>query len=218
MIDFYHGPMGSGKSSKLIQDVATFGRVPRTPGARKTPINRVVVWTAGDRVGGKVAARSGQSVHAEPVPAADALHLSVEDLLDRMSSDQNRLVILVDEAQFMRGDQVSALVKAVLEHTDIRVRGYGLLTDFRGELFHGTLRWLEEADTIVQMIGIVPCKLCKRPGTRNMRLVGGTPTFDGPLKLIDNDPRRVTYQVVCARCFHAASVKWFNRQYERMTG
>ena len=64
--------------------------------------------------------------------------------------------ILVDEAQFLSADQVDQLA-LVVDEFGINVVCYGLRTDFRTNLFEGSRRLLEIADTIDEIKSTCSC-------------------------------------------------------------
>lgn len=76
--------------------------------------------------------------------------------------------LIVDEAQFLRTEQVDLLADIVDEY-GIPVICYGLKTDFQGNFFPGSARLLARADTIEEIKTIC---WCGRKATFNARLDG----------------------------------------------
>ena len=64
--------------------------------------------------------------------------------------------ILVDEAQFLSARQVDELA-AIVDDFGINVICYGLRTDFKGNLFEGSKRLFEMADTIDEVKSTCTC-------------------------------------------------------------
>ena len=64
--------------------------------------------------------------------------------------------ILVDEAQFLAAEQVDQLAR-VVDNYGINVICYGLRTDFRTNLFEGSRRLFEIADTIDEIKSTCNC-------------------------------------------------------------
>ena len=80
--------------------------------------------------------------------------------------------ILVDEAQFLSENQVKQLCK-VCDKYNIPVMCYGIRTDFRGELFSGSMSLLAYADTLVELKTICEYENCARKATMVARFVNG---------------------------------------------
>lgn len=101
--------------------------------------------------------------------------------------------IIVDEAQFLSRAQVDELREIVDLGT--MVMCYGLRADFRSELFEGSKRLMEVADTIREIVTM--CR-CGRKATMNARYVDGKIVYDGDQILIAaND----AYVAMCHRCY-----------------
>lgn len=75
--------------------------------------------------------------------------------------------ILVDEAQFLPPRLVDAL-RALSQDPGVPVICYGLRTDFRTQLFPGSRRLLELADSIEEIK--VTCRYCNRKAVFNLKL------------------------------------------------
>ncbi|MBR0082035.1 MAG: thymidine kinase [Clostridia bacterium] len=76
--------------------------------------------------------------------------------------------LIVDEAQFLKKDEVELLCRIVDEY-DVPVICYGLKTDFQGNFFEGSHWLLARADTIEEVKTIC---WCGRKATCNARLDG----------------------------------------------
>jgi thymidine kinase len=99
--------------------------------------------------------------------------------------------VLVDEAQFLSATVVDQL-RELTRHAGVPVIAYGLRTDFRGQLFDGSRRLLEVADTIEEVK--TTCAYCNRKAVFNIRLVDGKPTREGPSVQLGGDE---LYRGVC---------------------
>ena len=108
--------------------------------------------------------------------------------------------ILVDEAQFLTADQVDQLAR-VVDDFGSNVICYGLRTDFRSNLFEGSRRLFEIADTIDE---IKSTCTCGRKTTINAR-IGSNGDFveEGAQVEIGGDDR---YMAVCATNAGATNV------------
>jgi thymidine kinase len=141
---FYYSTMTAGKSTALLQSSHNY----RERGMR------TLVYTAelDQRGGGKVHSRIGLS--------SDALQFRPgTDLFREIESEDRRQpvsCVLLDEAQFLKREQVDDLAM-VVDQLSIPVLCYGLRTDFRGELFEGSARLLALADEISELKTICHC-------------------------------------------------------------
>jgi len=105
--------------------------------------------------------------------------------------------ILVDECQFLSLDLVDHLREVTRTH-NIPVIAYGLRTDFRTQLFEGSKRLMEVADSIEEIK--TTCKFCNRKAVFNLRHDGqGRALVDGPKLLLGAD---TTYSPTCYPCYY----------------
>ena len=91
---------------------------------------------------------------------------------------------------------------------------FGLITDFRGELFDGTKRLLEIADERVPMQVEARC-WCGSRATHNARVVNGEVMYEGETIVVGDtdDPARqplfgdvVRYELLCRRHYLAGEL------------
>ena len=101
-------------------------------------------------------------------------------------------VIIVDECQFLTKQQVNQLKEVSLK---IPVLCYGLLTNYKTELFEGSKRLVEIADSLAEIKSV--CR-CGRKATVNARLVNGKVQTDGKEIVIGGDE---SYESMCYTCF-----------------
>ncbi len=105
--------------------------------------------------------------------------------------------VLIDEAQFLRPEQVRQLHR--LAHAQrVPVICYGLRSDFRGEAFPGAAALLTLADDLEEMKTICACA---RKASMNVRVDSeGRRVKDGDQVLIGGNER---YRAVCPSCFYS---------------
>lgn len=101
-------------------------------------------------------------------------------------------VIIVDEAQLLTKEQVNEL-KEVSQ--SIPVLCYGLLTNFKTELFEGSKRLVEIADSLTEIKSV--CR-CGKKATVNARIVNGKIACEGEEVVIGGDE---SYEGMCYSCF-----------------
>ena len=111
--------------------------------------------------------------------------------------------VLVDEAQFLSANQVDQLAR-IVDSFGCNIICYGLRTDFKTNLFEGSRRLFELADSIDEVKSTCSC------GGKtivNARIDGkGDIITEGQQVEIGGNER---YMAVCRRC-------WTNKRIERM--
>jgi thymidine kinase len=105
--------------------------------------------------------------------------------------------IVVDEAQFLTKNIIDQL-RTIATDLGIPVICYGLRTDFRGELFEGSKRLFEVADSIEEVK--TTCSFCNKKAVFNLKLVDGQPTLIGPTIELGTEEK---YLPACARCYRS---------------
>lgn len=146
---FYYSAMNAGKSTTLLQSAYNYNERGM----------RAEIFTASfdDRFGqGKVASRIGLESRANLFTPQTDLIESVKQL---QAQDENHTPIdcvLIDEAQFLKREQVKQATKLVDEYK-IPVLAYGLRTDFQGETFEGSQYLLAWADKLVELKTVCFC-------------------------------------------------------------
>ena len=103
--------------------------------------------------------------------------------------------VLVDEAQFLSGKVIDQL-RAISIHFGIPVICYGLRTDFRGDLFEGSQRLFERADSIEEIK--TTCAFCSKKAILNLKLIDGEPCLDGPSIELGAEEK---FLPVCYSCY-----------------
>ena len=200
VLRFSFGTMGSGKSTLALQIHHNLSRRHQ----------RGMLLTQLDRDGARVSSRLGVSVEAVEVgPELDLLTLA-----SRFAEAHGGIDYLVcDEAQFYTSAQCDQLARAV-DDLGVDVFAFGLITDFRGELFAGTKRLLEIADERVAMQVEARC-WCGTRATHNARVVNGEITYEGETVMLGDTegPHAqplfgdvVRYELLCRRHFRAGEL------------
>jgi thymidine kinase len=120
--------------------------------------------------------------------------------------------IVSDESQFFTPAQVDQLARTV-DELGVDVFAFGLITDFRGQLFEGTKRLLEIADEKLAMQVEARC-WCGARAIFNARVVNGVIVYEGDLVVVGDtttgtDSRAplfgdvVSYELLCRRHYLA---------------
>lgn len=179
---FRHGAMRSAKTLNLLAVAHNYGDQGKKVLVIKPKVD--------DRYGiEKIQSRAGLSMDADIVIEDAHTKLDLEDFNDLSC-------ILVDEAHFLPALFIDRLRMITLSHS-IPVICYGLRTDFRGQLFAGSKRLMELADSIEEVK--VTCQFCNSKAVFNMRFLNGKPTISGEQIQIGGDE---SYAPVCYSCYH----------------
>ena len=142
---FYYSAMNAGKTTTLVQSAYNY---------RERGMNTLVLKPEIDErySSSIVRSRIGLETDAKTISAKDNLFLLIEE-----TNRKNRLsCVLLDEAQFLTKSQVYSLGE-IVDKLEIPVLAYGLRSDFRGELFEGSLHLLAWADELVEIKTICHC-------------------------------------------------------------
>ena len=120
------------------------------------------------------------------------------DLYNSFKANHGCDCIIVDEAQFCTTKQVDELKQLTLQ---VPVLCYGLLNNFRCQLFEGSKRLVELADSLQEIKSV--CR-CGRKSTVNARFINGKCVDDGPVVFIGGDE---SYENMCYWCWQKELAK-----------
>ena len=192
---FNFGTMGSGKSTVALQ-------------IHHNLANRQLyglLLTSMDREGRQVTSRLGV--------AAPAVEVSAEsDLYALAVANWPIHYIICDEVQFYSKEQCEDLAR-VVDDLEVDVYAFGLLTDFRGELFEGTKRMLELADEHSALQVEARC-WCGARATHNARVVNGVVVYEGDTVIVGDTQDAdqplfgdsVRYELLCRSHFRSGEL------------
>lgn len=154
---------------------------------------KVIVLTPAidDRYGvGKVASRVGVSREATPIQNDTDIYQIVQE------QDIKPDCVLIDEGQFLHPQHVSQLV-SIVDLLNIPVIVYGLLKNFKNELFEGSQHLLCEADKIEEIKTV--CVYCNKKATHILKFKDKEPVYSGQTIEIGGEE---TYSSVCRRHYY----------------
>ena len=101
-------------------------------------------------------------------------------------------VVIVDESQFLTKEQVDQLKEV---SRTIPVLCYGLLTNFKTELFEGSKRLVEIAESLMEIKSVCACG---KKATVNARFLDGKLVTDGEEILLGKEE---CYKAICHNCY-----------------
>jgi thymidine kinase len=179
--------MDSGKSTLALQTAHNHKSRGRTG----------LIFTNKDRAGsGVISSRLGlQSEAIEVEESLDlhkfvVVHLSIGERID---------YIICDEAQFYQPIQIDQLAQ-IVDGLGIDVYAFGILADFKTNLFPGSARLVELADR-VNTLQVEALCWCGSRATHNARTVNGVMVTEGEQVVVGDVGKsdEVAYEVLCRR-------------------
>jgi len=191
-LQFFTGTMDSGKSTLALQtnhNHAVRGRIGR-------------IFTSQDRAGTAIlSSRLGLQHEAiELPPEFDFWKYVVDSLTHGARIDY----VICDEAQFYTPLQVEQLAR-VVDELQIDVFAFGILTDFRTQMFPGAARLVELADRM-NVLQVEALCWCGKRATHNARTENGSMVTEGEVVVVGDvgdveqggEPApEVGYEVLC---------------------
>ncbi len=179
---FKYGAMGSSKTAQAL--ITRFNYI-------EMGMRVWLIKPSQDTRDGRNTVRSRIGLSAEAyavLPDDDILDIYNKEFKDKID------VIIADEAQFFRPEQIDQLHEiAVWE--DIPALCFGLRTDFRLNLFPGSRRLFELAESITEIKTI--CK-CGSKATVNVRFTpDGRVATEGEQVVLGGNE---TYKAMCYKC------------------
>ncbi len=177
---FRHGAVGSAKTLNLLAVAHNY---------RQQGKEVVLIKPALDDRFGKnhIKSRAGLEKSAD---------ILVDEDTDLMACNFEGVhCILVDEAQFIPASVIDQLREITLVH-NIPVICYGLRTDFRKNLFEGSRRLLEVADSFEEIK--TTCAFCNRKAVFNLKHLNGVATVEGPTIEMGAEEK---YFPACSVCY-----------------
>ena len=184
---FKYGAMGSSKTANAL--ITKFNYEERG----------MKVWlikpSIDDRDGASVVkSRIGLSAQAEIITPST-------DIYEEYQKHTDCDVIIADECQFLKAEQIDGL-RRIVDELDVPVLCYGLRTDFLTKLFEGSRRLFEVADSITEIKTICSCG---KKALVNARIdgEGKVVTEGGQILIGGND----SYVAMCHSCWKNAIAK-----------
>ncbi len=162
---FKYGTVFSAKSLNLIATAHNY----------ETQGKKVLLMIPGmdTRSGGYISTRAGFKMEAEIIQdSTNVLDVFYEHIKQHEKID----CVLVDEVQMMTKEHVNQLREITLTY-NTPVICYGLRVSYTLELFEASKQLLALADKLEEIKTV--CWYCNSKATHNLKLVDGTPVYEG---------------------------------------
>lgn len=180
---FNYSAMGSGKTMDLLRTAYNY---------EENGLNVIVMKPSIDTKGDdSIVTRVGLTRKVDYL-ISDDLDI-YEFLSDKL---YNIKCIFIDEAQFLSVCHINQLFK-IAKLLDVPVICYGLRTNFRSELFAGSMRLLALADELNEFRSLCSCGSIAR---FNARRLNGEFLCEGDDVLIDGESS-IEYVPLCGKCY-----------------
>ena len=188
-LQFFTGTMDSGKSTLALQtnhNHAARGRIGR-------------IFTAHDRAGEAILS-SRLGLEHKALEVTDGFDFW-RHVVDALTHGARIDYLICDEAQFYEPRQIDQLAR-IVDELQIDVFAFGILSDFRTELFPGSRRLVELADR-TQVLQVEALCWCGKRATHNARTENGEMVTEGEVIVVgdvdtdDVEPAEVAYEVLC---------------------
>ena len=179
---FKYGAMNSGKSTALMQVAHNYEERDQKVLVIKSTIDTKGKDTLVSRIG--------------ITRKVDKMLTPDDDVIDYYKEQNHISCIIVDEAQFLDPKQVEQLW-IISKFYNTPVICYGLRSDFQTNGFKGSIRLMELADELDELVTI--CR-CGKTARFNARIVNGKFVKEGDQIAIDGN-RNIEYESLCGECY-----------------
>ena len=181
-VTFLYGTMNVSKSAQLLMKNYNYLEAGITP---------LLISPAKDtRYGyGVITSRVGLEAKSHIVDNGNLSYAHLSSAWNRLKEPP---VIMVDEAQFIGIDSVK-IIEQFSRDKEIDLLAFGLLKDFKNNLFPASKTWLELSDKFVEIS--TNCVFCSKKATRNLRMVKGVAIQEGDSIAVGNEGE---FHSVCA--------------------
>ena len=177
---FYYGAMGSSKTANALMTRFSWEDKGKKVALLKPSIdNRDGVDIVKSRAG-----LMAQAILIYP-------NSTIKEVLPDPVEEYDNLI--VDEAQFLTKVQVDELRDIADSGTFVMC--YGLKADFMGNLFEGSKRILELADSLREIVTMCPCG---KKAIMNARYSGNRILYEGEQVVVGGNE---SYMALCHRCY-----------------
>ena len=182
---FYYSSMNAGKSTSLLQSSHNY---------RERGMSTLLLCPKLDNRYGQGRITSRLGIEEEAITFDQ--HEDLLQLVTRHQDSQAIHCVMIDEAQFLKKEQVYQLGR-VCDEINIPVLAYGLRTDFQGESFEGSQYLLSWADNLKELKAICHCG-SKATMVLRIDADGQVVTRGKQVEIGGNDQ----YVSVCRKHFH----------------
>jgi len=187
---FRYGAMNSGKTANLLMVADNYIKQEKNVIILKP--DKDTRWNIAAEV------KSRAIVSSQPAILVDDTQ-DLFSLINEHLKEKDIAAILVEEAQFLTGQQVRQLA-VVVDSLNIPVLCYGLRCSYLdGKLFDGSAALLYWADTIEEIKNV--CQYCTSKATKNLLRINGVAQYKGDFVVMGdvNSETEILFTPVCRK-------------------
>lgn len=181
---FKYGVMGSSKSAQALMCKFNYEQVGFSVTLLKPSLDDR------DKNNDKIVVKSRIGLESECFLFDKDTDLYI--MIEKLNNFNEKAVVIVDECQFCTKEQINQLKKVSRQ---IPVLCYGLLTNFKTELFEGAKRLVEIADSLMEIKAVCSCG---KKASVNARFNNGNLVVRGAEIMIGGDE---SYKALCYNCY-----------------
>lgn len=163
---FYYGPMGAGKSKLAIEKLKVF---------RDKGLKTYVYVPESLENRDKISSRANIQAYTSNIELDDV---------------EPNSYLIVDEAQFLSDDEINT-IKNICASKNVTALCFGLLTTFKLEMFEGSKKLVECADSVTKIS--MPCENCNQ----NEAICNFRMSSNNGLVVLDKNQ----YKSLCEDCY-----------------
>ena len=193
---FKYGAMGSSKSAQALMTKFNYEEKGYTVGLMKPSVD--------DRDGADIV-RSRIGLTGKGIIISPTLNL-----YEWYGHNRQLDVLIVDEAQFLSCAQIEQLKAVAIEF--VPVLCFGLKSDFRTQMFEGSRRLFEIADSLTEIKSV--CK-CGRKAEVNARMQNGRMVLEGAQIDIGGSEKYIGVCYKCWKKYEARALDEIQREAKR---
>lgn len=199
---FKYSPMNSGKSGMLLMQAHQF----EERGIPFLCLKSIIDTRDGEDV---IVSRVGIKRECISIDVNDNIYDLIYNYMANaiLEGMEKPLWVLVDECQFLSKEQVDQLAM-IVDKLSINVMCYGLRTDFTTNLFEGSKRLMELADSIEEVKTLCHCG---NKAIVNARFNNGELVTEGDQIVIGGNDM---YTSICRKCYFELLEKKINKEKE----
>lgn len=198
---FKYGAMGSSKSAQALMCKFNYEQQGYEVALLKPVIDTRDLSADGKAV---VKSRIGLSSDCHLFDSEENLYKFVFGI----NQFKDKSIVIVDECQFLSTEQINQLKEISVS---IPVLCYGLLTNFKTELFEGSKRLVEIADSLMEIKSVCACG---KKANVNAKFCNGKLVVEGDEIDIGGDEK---YRAICYNCYNELKKELLHDKEENAT-
>lgn len=192
---YRYATMESGKSAEILQVNYNYNKIGKK--------GLLLIPDKDTTSNGMISSRLGISAPATKIKETD----NIFELVQEKLKTEDISYLILDESNFITVEQADQLGD-IVDYLGIDVLAYGLLTDFKTNLFGGSARLVAIQDELEEISVKSVCH-CGKKANFNARVVNGKIAKDGEQVLLDpknGEKQEVYYIPLCRKCYKLGKI------------